>query len=848
MSLNHLNTLFLKILCIFLFAVTLLLSVLEITSFRQESQNAFEEMVREADTVTELIAMQIGGSVKFGNSAAVATILAEAREYAGESWVRALTIDSEQKQIFPEVNQDAPADIDPAMRALGQRVLETGEIEFSDDRRSTGHPIRFGSGSQVVGAIVTTWTEEPRLAAKIAIVLHELTVTAVMCLGVMIVVGFAVRQWISKPLKNLEIAVSEVGVGNYDVNIPAIGRGDEIGQIARELENFRFKLKEGAQTAFDSAYKGSAFEGSSAPMMVINNGFEVIYCNPACYSLLRRLEPDLIADWDGFNLNSVVGANVRSMTTIRDVVQDIEKRSEEAFPVSVLVPVGNRRIQIKFNAATDNEGKMNGAVIEWSERTAAQHNQTLIAGIDTAMLRAEISSNGVLSSANENFLTMLGLDNGACGRVRFNDLFDRQNTEMENPLTDGTVVGRFCFKGQGGVANSITDGSSVALKGLDGKVEKNLFVGMDVTEAEIRQREAQVAKEKSDAEQESVVAALGAALTSLASGRLDAEISTPFTESYENLRRDYNGAIQALREALSLVVNNTSSIRNETGEITSAADDLARRTERQAATLEETAAALDEVTNSVRSAAEGAQGASEKASAAQLRAQEGGDVAREAVSAMSCIQSSSAEISKITSVIDDIAFQTNLLALNAGVEAARAGEAGRGFAVVATEVRALAQRSSDAAREINELISASENQVRSGVELVDKTGTALAAIVDSISEISGLVSNIAVSTKEQASGLNEVNSAVIELDQVTQQNAAMFEETTAASHALTAEADALASAMSRFELGSETAAVAPRQSQAPVPAGDRSRVSAASSGSASAAVAAENDALDWEDF
>ena len=168
---------------------------------------------------------------------------------------------------------------------------------------------------------------------------------------------------------------------------------------------------------------------------------------------------------------------------------------------------------------------------------------------------------------------------------------------------------------------------------------------------------------------------------------------------------------------------------------------------------------------------------------------------------MSEIEESSKQISKITGVIDDIAFQTNLLALNAGVEAARAGEAGRGFAVVASEVRALAQRSSDAAREINELISASGGQVKRGVDLVDQAGVALVDIVETVSEINAKVSEIAISAREQSSGLAEINEAVNQLDQVTQQNAAMFEQTTAASHALTREAEALTQTMGQFDIG-----------------------------------------------
>ena len=321
-------------------------------------------------------------------------------------------------------------------------------------------------------------------------------------------------------------------------------------------------------------------------------------------------------------------------------------------------------------------------------------------------------------------------------------------------------------------------------------------------ERETHLKTTQAEREARAAELASVVKALGVGLQNLADGKLSSRITEEFPADYEKLRTDFNAAVTALRDTVGAVMSNAESIRNETTEITAAADDLSTRTEKQAATLEETAAAMDELTTSVRSSSAGADEASDMSLEAQQKAEQGRDIASRAVEAMQSIQSSSKEISKITSVIEDIAFQTNLLALNAGVEAARANEAGRGFAVVATEVRALAQRSSDAAREINELLSSSSEQVKQGVDLVDKTGTALSSIVTSVSEISKRVSTIAESSREQSAGLNEINSAVNDLDHVTQRNAAMFEETTAASHALTQEVNSLVSAISQFQVDS----------------------------------------------
>jgi methyl-accepting chemotaxis protein len=339
------------------------------------------------------------------------------------------------------------------------------------------------------------------------------------------------------------------------------------------------------------------------------------------------------------------------------------------------------------------------------------------------------------------------------------------------------------------------------------------------------EREAEAAREKaaeerarSDAEREAaekqqafVVESVAEGLEKLSNGDLIFRLSTPFSVAYEKLRNDFNLAMDKLQETMKAISHNTEGVRSGAGEITQASDDLSHRTEQQAASLEETAAALDEITATIRRTAEGAKEARTIVATAKADAEKSGDVVRDTVEAMGGIEKSSKQIGNIIGVIDEIAFQTNLLALNAGVEAARAGDAGRGFAVVATEVRALAQRSADAAKEIKALISTSGQQVDTGVRLVAETGKALARIVEQVAKLNGVVTEIAASAQEQATGLNEVNMAVNQMDQVTQQNAAMVEQATAASHSLANEAEALANLVGEFQIGKTTDPLSERQ-------------------------------------
>ncbi len=500
-------------------------------------------------------------------------------------------------------------------------------------------------------------------------------------------------------------------------------------------------------------------------------------------------------------------------------------------------------IQATYNPVRNGAGKVTGVVKAATDITEAKLRNAEFEGKVNAIGRAqaviEFTPQGEVITANEAFLHALGYRlEEVCGKRH--SLFvepayaaSPDYTEFWRKLNAGEyVAAEFKRIGKGGKEVWI-NASYNPIFDLNGKVAKVVKFATDVTE---RVR---------------AVRAIGEGLVQLAESNLEHRIDQAFDPGFEDLRTNFNTSMERLQTAMGEVIRASEAIQTGVREIASASDDLSKRTEQQAASLEETAAALDEITATVQRSAEGAKKGALAASTAKADASQSGEVMRQAVAAMSDIEGSSTQITQIIGVIDEIAFQTNLLALNAGVEAARAGDAGRGFAVVASEVRALAQRSAAAAKEIKSLIVTSSDQVERGTKLVGQTGEALKGIVEKVGVIDTFIGEMSRSAQEQAAGLAQVNIAINQMDQVTQQNAAMVEESTAAAASLGNEAAQLGQLTSRFRIGDRPAAphaprratvtrLAPRPTLAP-------RASARAAGAARAS-SAQAVAQDWEEF
>ncbi|MFP1644864.1 methyl-accepting chemotaxis protein [Pontitalea aquivivens] len=669
-------------------------------------------------------------------------------------------------------------------------------------------------------------------------------------MAVLAALSWLYARSVSAPLARLQTAVQKIAGREYDLTVPGLARGDEVGEIARALQDCRDALAAADLAQADLVMKGAALERGSSAVMMMDLDFTITYVNAALKSTFVNRLKDLQGHKPDFDPERVVGRSMDDFHAVPAHQREIINRPG-ALPFHTEIAVGDCRFSLDMNEVVmPGKGRI-GFMVEWRDVTEERLNRALFGAIEATQIVCNFDTDLRLFNANSVFHRVLGTSMAEVTGRRLPDIVFTEDGDCGDILSRREpLIGRFTLR-MGNDRVAVADGSLTPVRDDKGRVMRVALIAKDVTES---QRELRASERRNAAmieAQRAVVESLGVSLNRLSDGDLSASIDAAFAPEYEKLRADFNAAIETLSRAIRVVIENAGAIEGEAQEISNAAEDLSRRTEKQAATLEQTAAALDELTSSVSSAATGVAEANRVVTEARTSAETSGQVVQQAVAAMGEIEQSSQKISRIISVIDDIAFQTNLLALNAGVEAARAGEAGRGFAVVASEVRGLAQRSSEAAREIDALISASSGHVRRGVDLVDETGRALDGILASVNDIAARVSEIAASSQEQSAGLAEINVAVNQLDQVTQQNAAMFEQTTAASHSLSRGAQSLTATMAQFRTAQ---AAAPgdldparfRSARVPRPVAATPRVAARLTQATAPALRATAD--DWEDF
>lgn len=736
------------------------------------------------------------------------------------------------------------------------------------------------------------------LAEEIGILFMDL----ILCGGI----AYVMVRSITGPLTRLSGPIAQIANGAANVDVPGIDRKDEFGELARHV------------TQIDERASGFrrikvALDNCTTNVMVADQNYDIVYLNSSLTDMLSDAEKELREELPQFTATKLVGANIdifhKNPAHQRGLLDSLVK------PFKTTINIRNLIFDLTATPVFDDEGQRIGTVVEWADRTkdfardretkaVFDDNMRIRVALDNCTTNVMVADNNFdIVYLNDSVTEMMkdaesdlrkeltqfdasklfgaNIDifhkNPAHQRGLLERLSSTYTTSIQvggrifdliaNPVLDedgsrlGSVIEWKDVTQERAVESEIDTIVNAAVNGnFDERIPMEGKVGFMRNLAEAVNRLCETTGEALDDVNEN--------LTAIAAGNLTKRMTRDYNGSFNDLKNKLNETAAQLSEIVTEVIISANEVTNASSEITTGTNDLSQRTEQQAANLEETSASMEEIASTIKQNADNAQQANQLAISARTVASDGGDVVGKAVGAMSQIEHSSQKIADIIGVIDEIAFQTNLLALNAAVEAARAGDAGKGFAVVASEVRSLAQRSSEAAKDIKALIVESGSQVKDGVTLVNNAGTSLTEIVDSVKRVTDIVSEIAAASREQATGVEEINRAISQMDEMTQQNSALVEENAAACRMLQEQSGSMHDRMSFFVV--ETSPGEPRKTS---PGESRTRVAArkepqispavASSGMNSRAAAASGGAVasmranlhtafeqedDWKDF
>ncbi|MFO1003282.1 MAG: methyl-accepting chemotaxis protein [Planctomycetaceae bacterium] len=558
----------------------------------------------------------------------------------------------------------------------------------------------------------------------------------------------------------------------------------------------------------------------SSAVMVVDMDFIVTYVNEGTKKLFARHVDSFRKLWPNFDPSAIIGTCIDGFHKVpahqRRLLGDPRN-----LPFTTDITVGDAKIQLHVTPVMSSTGKPSGFALEWSDVTLLRETAGQVAAIGKAQGVISFSLDGIILSVNDNFLNATG--------YRQEELIGKHHSMLVDPeYAASTEYRQFWehlkqgqykaaqFKRVGKNGREVwIQASYNAILDLNGVPFKVVKYATDITQAkklefEIAEQQMRTEREERERnerdrqfaeEQQQKVHEVLRVCNSLATGDLTVDVPDLGSDSIGQVAKALGSAIESIRETLSEVNRVTVTVETAASELNDASDAISRGAQHQASSIEETASRVEEITSTVKLNTDNAQQARQFAVGASDVANKGGSVVADAIKGMADINQSSTRIADIITTIDEIAFQTNLLALNAAVEAARAGEQGRGFAVVASEVRNLAQRSASAAKEIKSLIQDSVRKVETGTSLVNQSGKTLEEIVSSVRRVADIVAEIAAASKEQLSGIEQVNKAVTQMDRVTQSNASQTEEMSATAAGLLQHAQQLREVVQRFQLG-----------------------------------------------